>query len=237
MRKFNLKSFIMGAIVSCIVMVQLNPVLASSLTKSIDVIYNDIKIYIDDKKINPTDPNGNVVEPFIYNGTTYLPVRVVADAFGKPVTWDGKTSSIYLGKHESATPSTMIQNLDYFTDNGNYWIWTSPKDNTGKTYTQGLVAHYRTAEREWLLNGQYSKMTGTFIMNYDKRSTDYEGKLVVYGDDNVIYSSEELKKGELPIDFSIDLTGILKLKIVLETDTNSATYKDVFGIVDVGLYQ
>ncbi|MBQ9976669.1 MAG: hypothetical protein IJP16_09160 [Clostridia bacterium] len=47
--------------------------------------YNDIKICIDGNYITPKDAGGNVVEPFIINGTTYLPVRAVASALGKEV--------------------------------------------------------------------------------------------------------------------------------------------------------
>lgn len=60
-------------------------VYAKQLTESIKVVYNNIKILIDGKEYQPKDANGNVVEPFIYNGTTYLPVRAIATAFDKDV--------------------------------------------------------------------------------------------------------------------------------------------------------
>ena len=66
-------------------------------TEMIEALYSNVKIYIDGKKIDPKDANGNTVEPFIYNGTTYLPVRAVGEAFGKVVAWDGSTSSVYVG--------------------------------------------------------------------------------------------------------------------------------------------
>lgn len=64
---------------------------ADSVKKTIDVHYNDIKIYINNSLTAPKDGNGNPVEPFIYNGTTYLPLRAIAEALGKEVTWDGST--------------------------------------------------------------------------------------------------------------------------------------------------
>ena len=48
-------------------------------------------------KIEPADATGKIVEPFIYDGTTYLPVRAVGEAIGKSVTSDGATQSVYLG--------------------------------------------------------------------------------------------------------------------------------------------
>ncbi|MEG2008623.1 MAG: stalk domain-containing protein, partial [Oscillospiraceae bacterium] len=71
---------------------------ASKATKTIEITYRDIKISIDGKQITPKDASGNTVEPFIYNGTTYLPIRAVASALGVEVGWDGDTSTAYLGK-------------------------------------------------------------------------------------------------------------------------------------------
>lgn len=71
---------------------------AARTTKTIEAFYNNIKIYVDGIKVEPKDAVGNTVEPFIYNGTTYLPVRAVGEAIGKTVTWDGTTQSVYLGE-------------------------------------------------------------------------------------------------------------------------------------------
>ena len=67
---------------------------ASDIYKNISVLYNDIKIVIDGKQYIPKDAYGKTVEPFIYEGTTYLPVRAVAQAFDKEVLWDDKTFTV-----------------------------------------------------------------------------------------------------------------------------------------------
>ena len=74
---------------------------------------NGIKIFVDGQKINPKDAQGNSVQPFIYNGTTYLPVRAVADALGKAVYWDGPNYTVYLGKAPTTLdyPTVAIQDL------------------------------------------------------------------------------------------------------------------------------
>jgi hypothetical protein len=53
--------------------------------KTIQVIYRDIKILIDGTELEPKDANGKVVEPFIYNGSVFVPVRAVSEAFGAEV--------------------------------------------------------------------------------------------------------------------------------------------------------
>ena len=70
---------------------------ASSVTKSIDVTYRDIKLVIAGREFIPKDVNGNIVEPFIYSGTTYVPIRAVSQALGWRVSWDGKNSTVYIG--------------------------------------------------------------------------------------------------------------------------------------------
>ncbi len=71
-------------------------VIAKQTTETAELVYNDIKITIDGQEITPKDSNGNVVEPFIIDGTTYLPVRAIANAFGKNVNWDATTNTVVL---------------------------------------------------------------------------------------------------------------------------------------------
>jgi hypothetical protein len=66
-------------------------------TGTFAVAYDDIKIYVGGKEIVPKDAAGNAAEPFIVGGTTYLPVRAVAEAFGLSVSWDGLSKSVYVG--------------------------------------------------------------------------------------------------------------------------------------------
>ena len=66
--------------------------------QTIAIEYNDIKVTLDGKPVELKDATGKTVEPFTYNGTTYLPVRAVADLLGVDVKWDGDTNTIYLGE-------------------------------------------------------------------------------------------------------------------------------------------
>ena len=72
------------------------PAAASVVTTTLQVQYADIKIQVDGKQFTPRDVNGKVVEPFASDGTTYLPVRAVANALGVSVEWDGSTNTAIL---------------------------------------------------------------------------------------------------------------------------------------------
>ena len=71
-------------------------VFATTETKTIEVLYNNIKVYKDNVLCELKDANGTTIEPFIYNGTTYMPVRGTANLADMQVTWDGATQSVYL---------------------------------------------------------------------------------------------------------------------------------------------
>lgn len=76
---------------------------AFAATQSIQVSFDNIKIAVDGKVITPKDASGNVVQPFIYNGTTYLPIRAIGEAIGKEVNWDQTTKTASLGGAPTAT--------------------------------------------------------------------------------------------------------------------------------------
>jgi len=66
-------------------------------TETITVTYRDIRLVVEGELVTPKDVEGNIVEPFIFDGTTFLPVRAVADALGHEVRWDPDTSTVYIG--------------------------------------------------------------------------------------------------------------------------------------------
>ncbi len=100
----RMKDMITGAVVTALVLGSVSTVFAKVWQGRIMVNYNDIKIVVDGEKIL-TDK-----EPFIYEGTTYLPVRDVAKAVGKAVEWDGKTNTVYLGaKTKEATNEYVVK--------------------------------------------------------------------------------------------------------------------------------
>ncbi len=85
------------------------PVSAEDGTREISAAFRDIKIIVDGKQLSTS------AEPFIYNGTTYLPVRAVGEAVGKEVAWDNDTKTVTL----TTPPPTIeadrdtIGNLDF----------------------------------------------------------------------------------------------------------------------------
>lgn len=97
----NLKWFTLGIAVCLLATTLMIPALASTLTKTASLVYNDIKITLNGSSITPKDANGNTVEPFMIDGTTYLPVRAVANALGLSVEWDEAAKTVKLSNSSS----------------------------------------------------------------------------------------------------------------------------------------
>jgi len=107
----NMKWFSLGMAVCLIVVVLAVPALASSLTKTVQLSYNDIRITLNGNTVTPKDASGNTVEPFIIEGTTYLPVRAIANALGIGVTWDGTTKTVKLSNGVTKTEKAQITEI------------------------------------------------------------------------------------------------------------------------------
>lgn len=62
--------------------------------RTITVVYRPMTFVVDGV---PKTPPANA-QPFIYEGTTYVPLRFLSEALGKAVEWDGETGTIYIGR-------------------------------------------------------------------------------------------------------------------------------------------
>lgn len=90
----RIKDVCLGATVAALVMGAAPAAYAKVANMDIPVMFNNIKIVVDGKELK-TDK-----EPFIYEGTTYLPVRAVGEAVGKNVTLDAASKTVILGETE-----------------------------------------------------------------------------------------------------------------------------------------
>lgn len=233
-------SFLAGMLTALLLVGMITPALAVGLSRRIEVS-SGVSIYVDDVKLNPRDANGNPVEVFIYNGTTYLPVRAVSEALEVPVQWDGSTRSVYLGKHTGDKPAVWLADMDYFsgTSSRNLKIAASEKDNMGDTHRHCITNNmYRT----YNINGQYSRLTGVLYQKYDYRSgsifspDDRTAGLQVYGDGELLYDCQYShgETGIKPANFDISLSGVLELEIVFVCNRGSSA--DILSLGDVGLW-
>ena len=207
--KKTLKGYLLGFLSAAVLVSGIT--YAADTTTLYNVIANGIKIVLDGKQINPTDANGNKVEPIIYNGTTYLPVRAVANALGKAVYWDGPNYTVYLGKpdKELKYPTVKIEDMVSIADKPRKSDQLT--DNYGNDYEHAICNHHEH-NFEFLCNMKYSRFKGTLYVP-NGETDDRTVRLSVIADGKTIYTSPEMDKTSAPVSIDVDITGYNDIQI------------------------
>lgn len=138
------KSFFAGMLTMLLIVTLVVPAAATvgKVTKELE--YRNISVTLDGVKLDLKNAKGEPVEPFMFEGTNYLPVRALAESLGLNVAWNGQTATVVLTSPNAETKTTFGTGMylvgkdmpagTYFltvTDEkwGGYWEKTS--DATG----------------------------------------------------------------------------------------------------------
>lgn len=186
---------------------------ATNATKTIQAAYMNIKLVIDGVPVTPKDSNGTTVEPFIYNGTTYLPVRAVGEALGKQVGWDGKTKTVYIGE----VPGQVTYLLDVCQPYEKLGFTTPTAfAMSGKTYSNGFTLH-GGGNAYFNLDGKYSVLefdlghVDGYLMT---GSADWDGKGYNIYLDGRLAKTITVDPEAMVKHYQIPLNNALQMKIV-----------------------
>ena len=68
---------------------------ANAYKKSIEVEYG-IDVEFNGQQIAMADATGKPVDAFVYQGTTYVPIRAISETFGADVGYDSSTNTAYV---------------------------------------------------------------------------------------------------------------------------------------------
>lgn len=96
--KKELRGFVLGLIVATLLM---GTVFAGGVKQAINVVLNSVNLTVNGKTIE--------ADNILYNGTTYVPLRAVAEALGKDVGWDEKTNTASI--NDKGNVSAMPEGL------------------------------------------------------------------------------------------------------------------------------
>lgn len=186
---------------------------ATNATKTIQAAYMNIKLVIDGVPVTPKDSNGTIVEPFIYNGTTYLPVRAVGEALGKQVGWDGKTKTVYIGE----VPGQVTYLLDVCQPYEKLAFDTPTAfAMSGKTYANGFILG-GWGEAYFNLDGKYSTLEfdlGHIDGSSMLGSADWDGKGYNIYLDGRLAKTITVDPEAMVKHYQIPLNNALQMKIV-----------------------
>lgn len=212
-----MKKRFQGIIIGIIIGVMLSGfvTLAKTGTESISAWYSDIKICVNGEYITPTDANGNEVEPFIVNGTTYLPVRAVGNALDMDVDWDNDTSTVSLSdksidieipKNPNSNPE--IDKYIEETYNSGYGKMIEAFKEQGLDivlYSEGntLVYHYtinqvvtdeEIEEAKPYIENSISSLESTIQILFDETTEIHSVKIVYYDVDGKLILEKTFNK-------------------------------------------
>jgi hypothetical protein len=103
---------------------------AATSAVGIEVHFHDIRYYFDG--VNKQPPQN--LQGFIYKDTTYVPLRFMSESLGKPVVWEGATSSICVG-------DKPVQKTAQATNSVSAALQVFPKDNPWNTDISKYPVH------------------------------------------------------------------------------------------------
>ncbi|MGI6028527.1 MAG: stalk domain-containing protein [Candidatus Heteroscillospira sp.] len=205
----------------CICILTTAAVAAGNVRKNITVDYPGISLEINGERVVPKDANGNVVEPFIYNGTTYLPIRAIGEAMGATVAWDNDSKTASLSTLPPAVKPYDIKNGTVYdvSDGKNFSVM-------GKSYTQGFVLDGKS-----ISNPCYALINcdGYTELSFDVGHIDNSGTalldLIIYLDD-AEYERYDITatQGVEHITIELDGASVVKLEFAGEAGYFSGDY-------------
>ncbi|ASA24076.1 NPCBM/NEW2 domain-containing protein [Paenibacillus donghaensis] len=167
-------------------------------------------------------------QSIIYNGQLYAPVKNIANGLNESFTYDGKSKTAWIGKKEGTF--TYLDEASYARMDGNKNIhfkkWKNPSDLRFKIadqqYLHGIGSILSNSfysdnksSVDYNLNWKHKKLTGFIGVDDYTKDSDNSGTIIIKGDGQELYRKDGMRGGDVPIEISVDLSGVLKLKFFL----------------------
>lgn len=145
--KKRIPSFLAGVITTLLILTLSVTALAASGKITLEV--SPINVLVNGEEFKPKDAQGNDVLVFVYNGTTYAPLRALAESYGLQVGYDSErgiatvedpttdnttTKTSTIPNLREMTYDDFKQSLSLFAENGTKLTAASEK---------GVFYHYR----------------------------------------------------------------------------------------------
>lgn len=201
-----------------IILILSTVVIASSRVANIKVVYDNIKIVVDGKEVHfGSDSEGKKIEPFIYNGTTYLPVRAVGEAVGKEVSWDQSSKTVFLGSaavnnnftQVNTEEKDLVNTLNAFNETSRVHVYKSGKN-------KGIELNLwddTDSHVNYNLDGKYTNISCLVgVENASKK-----GYLKFIGDGRML-AEYQIESDKMADNVNVDVSGVKNLMIQLNSD-------------------
>lgn len=225
---FNKKALIL---VSVVLLLATMAVTVVAQTRNRDVtstIRYDMTIRLDGEALTLRDANGNEVQPMSFGGTTYLPLRAIAEILGLDVDWDGATQTVFLSnRHERQlwlADHAQILRLGTSPANnrasivrgaGNLPQINGPQFNSAVAVEMSTLAGRGTIE----LDGIYTSLAFESVIFETPRNRNLNFT-IVNADTETVLHQMTLTPNTFYNDISFDLYGATRIRIEIPIDGN-----------------
>lgn len=171
---------------------------------------SNISFKLDGEEQILKDASGVRTYPITYQGTTYVPIRSVANLLGVNVDWDQATQSILLGEPEGGVD--LIDTYKAYYINEFKQVQTAdkqePMDISGKSYSHwirlGGAPRGIMGTISFNLEGKYDTLTFTYYSNSDVT-------LEVLGDNDYVLAEIPIKGGQVAQTVEVKLLDAIQL--------------------------
>lgn len=144
------------------------------IISGVPCLASDINITIDGEEFIAKNALGEVVEPFIENGSTYLPVRAMGEAVGKNVAFDAENYAVYIGEE----PKDEDKAREAFMLVGD------------KVFYEDMVKELGI---DYFINGERMIKLAKSIASEEEINKHYEEMLLMVEDLKIYYGAETLE--------------------------------------------
>ncbi|NGZ76789.1 NPCBM/NEW2 domain-containing protein [Saccharibacillus alkalitolerans] len=184
--------------------------IAFGATSKIEVSLDPVKFIVNNVDKTPAggkfNNNGTSVPASLsYNGTVYVPLKMVGGMVDKKVGWDAKSKSVLIGN--SAAERVYLTDLapsktDHMSTNDGITIG-------GQEYKKALSTG--SGSQSYKLKGEYKTLTFGFGAS-DRASSGMSYEISVYGDGQKLWSG--LAAAGVPLsDASVSVGGVSELEV------------------------
>lgn len=211
-----MKKYLTGLILG--ILLSTSMIAYASSANVIEVYYNVKDIVINGVSQMPDQ------KPFVYNGSTYVPLRYISDSLGYDVGWDGDTQTVYIGEtpgEDVVYPGNGIEAMNIhnsaYSSIGYSYMDKTLLDNVGNEHSSyiSFSTFYPSLAKNMIIefptNGEYSQFSGVLAIAEEYKSSEAIAKLNIYADDKLIYT-DQIQAGDMPRDINIDITNAIKVK-------------------------
>lgn len=198
---------------------------AANIYRKTITVTSGVNVEFNNEAIDMTDANGKAVEAFIYNGTTYVPIRAVSNAFGADIGYDRNTQtiSVYDDFTEILTAAykldrtisvCMIELEVYRAAMNNNAFWTAPaeKSKEAKTFIDRDTEMLKTLSED---NGCYHLLSEQLLPTYNEFIKSYQQAVKSY---TVMYNQRNYSDEKLWTPFAENETSARENRDMYESD-------------------